>query len=462
MSGIQEEIVDENSHEENWLQILKFVNRLVVNATGKELSEPQALVLKCAWYRREYKDIRSPKYSELYLRNSVGPELWGLLSTIFNKKMVKRDIRPFLEQVDLNISYKLTKNLAILGGELPDMNNFYGRKKDVTKLEQEVICQRFVILIGDTGIGKSTLAARLLLNISQNSVRYFNTLVWKSIVHPISVEDLITDFFEILSLESNPKFNSYQRASYLINQLRKKKTLIVLDGFECIIQDVKYQEEYIRFFRRLIEEGNGASFLITSRVAFKQLEDLSNKRLVKHIQAFGLNVEESIKFLENKGVKNFELAEELIDSYRGNPTALEELAEEITRYFGGDLQKYFKYKTTMVGERLLTTLHNFFGRSGEISPLQRSMMIFLAEELSSENSIENSIKSIKITTILDYFKTEKFSNRDIFSALKGLEGKLLIEPIENEAYEICYSLQPGIKKYILNDPLGFVRKSSES
>lgn len=464
----KEDMVGSVKHEEDleWIQALELVDKLVVRVTGKNLSEAQRIVLRCAWEQKEYKAISNARYSEKYLQHTIAPALWELLSSIFARRIVKRDVRSYLAKSNLANHKHLFQHLKILGGHLPDTNNFYGRKEDLVKLENEVLQQRLTILVGDTGIGKSLLAAKMLEAISREPAKKFDILLWKPIVYNISVEELVKDLLEILNLEINSALNLYQKISYLINQLRKEKCLIVLDGFETILSDSKNRQEYIKFFRRLLEEGYGTSFLLTTRVSFKELQTFSSRCLIKHIKICGLDNNSAIDILKDKGVKSPEQAKELVQAYRGNPSSIEELGEKISHYFGGNIQKYLKYKTTIIGERLQIMLHQFFGQPGLLNSLQRSIMIYLARELSAKgkNLPSELDPSIQITTILDFFKEQTnftVSNQDLFSALKDLEGKLLIETVEDDSYEICYKLQPGVKKYILNDPLGLVQNNSD-
>ena len=441
-----------------WLEALEQLEKLVYRSTSKNLSEAQKIVLRCAWDKKQYKEMASSTYSDKYLQHTVAPGLWDLLSSIFGTRIVKKDVRTYLEKANSPNYEHLFQYLKVLGGKLPDTSDFYGREKDLAKLENEVLQQEIVVLVGDAGIGKSLLATKMLDQTSKSPARKFELLLWKSIVQHISIQDLVEDLLNILNLEIDPEVNFYKKTSFLINQLRKQRCLIVLDGFEIILQsEFQHRQEYVKFFRRVLEEGIGACFLLTSRVSFQELQSFASRRSVKHLQLFGLNTNEATKILKHKGVKNLEQVKELVENYRGNPSHIEELARTITHYFGGDLQQYLRYKTTIVGERLTIMLHNIFGQPKLLTNLQRSIMIYLAQELS------DGADKIGVTTIIDFLKSQfydKISNKEIFSALKDLEIRLLIEPVEGNNYEICYKLQPGIKKYILSDPLGFVNNNN--
>lgn len=448
--------ITKKEKEKEWLDALELINKLVYHVKGEGLSEAQILVLRCAWDGKKYREISSQKHHYIYLQNAVAPKLWQLLSSIFSRQILKKDIRTFFANASIANHQNMFEPLKVVGGDLPNTKKFYGRKEELLKLKNEILHQKLTILIGETGIGKSLLAAKLIEDISQQPTSKFDIVVWKPIVYSISAEELVNSLLEILKLKTDFE-NFYYKLDYLINQLRKQRCLIVLDGFENILSQPENKAEYIKMFRRLIEEGYETSFLLTSRVSFQELPIFSNIKLVKHIQITGLDNTAAIKILEDKGVKKTteEEAKILIEKYQGNPASIEELGEKIKHYFSGSIQQYLNYQSTMIGERLQVMLHEHFGKPDSLNSLQRSIMIYIAENLPADSPI-------KITSILDFFQEklgDKVSNRELFSALKELEIKLLIQHCEDDNYEICYTLQPGVKKYIIDDPLGLVRNN---
>ena len=61
------------------------------------------------------------------------------------------------------------------------MSSFYGRVQELSRLKELAIKQRCILLVGAAGIGKSTLAAKLLEELSLESQPRFDCLIWKSV-----------------------------------------------------------------------------------------------------------------------------------------------------------------------------------------------------------------------------------------------------------------------------------------
>ena len=106
-------------------------------------------------------------------------------------------------------------------------------------------------------------------------------------------------------------------------------------------------------------------------------------------------------------------------------------------------------------------LNQLFGQAGLLSELQRQIMIYLAEEISK------SIATVGFTKLVSDLSNNdhkgSLSTSELIEALEELEERSLIERGENSVNkEASFTLRPVVKKYIMTDPLGLVRKSANT
>jgi hypothetical protein len=438
--------------EEKLTKAIKLVDELTLSLKGRHLSEPEIDVIRGGWYGQSYGEMaRKSSYAEKYLQHTVAPDLWDLLSEIVGNggRVWKKNLREFLETL---VQQGTRKILVRLLGEPPVVPYFYGREAELGVLKAEIVQKRLVHVFGEPGIGKSALITKLLgTEISQG----FDLLFWKSVAHSPSVEDLVVSLHKMLNPQDNCPSPDNTKISSLIAQLRSRTCLLILDGLAA---DYKQRREYIRFFVSLLEELDGIRLIITSRESFTELNALCNSRPVSSIQIEGLDVRAAINIFREKGLKVEEESTqivELIRYYRGNPLELESLANRINYLFCGDINKFWEYKTTFISDYLQNVLNEIFAQPDLLSSFQREILIYIANKLSEKTD------SIKVFELLNYFVKELgASASNLITALEDLERRQLIKVLKSKS-EVSYTLAPGVKKYVLIDPLKLVNQEHE-
>src|SRR5205823_4137380 len=128
----------------------------------------------------------------------------------------------------------------------------------------------------------------------------------------------------------------------LIEHLREKRCLVVLDNVESILQAGQYAglyrkgyDEYGKLFQMVGEAEHQSCLLLTSREKPREIAILEGEALVvRSYPLKGLRPVEGRKILEDKGLHG---AEEnldiLINHYAGNPLALKLVAQSIQEVF---------------------------------------------------------------------------------------------------------------------------------
>ena len=94
---------------------LEFAEQLIYAKTGKSLTGIQKAVLQQSLQRQRktYNQIAQEfQYSESYIKQTVAPQLWKLLSEVLGEKVNKNNVRTVLERRKANQSSISSQNLV--------------------------------------------------------------------------------------------------------------------------------------------------------------------------------------------------------------------------------------------------------------------------------------------------------------------------------------------------------------
>lgn len=175
---------------------LQVANSVVFAKVGRRLNEVEAAILLGTLQEQTYEQIAEASGDSLsYIKRNVGPKLWSLLEQAFEEPVSKTNFRGALEHQwrQSLIGATQTQALAVAPSTTPsttqleltdwgsaiDTATFCRRSEELRCLEQWAIEEqcRLVLLLGIGGIGKSTLAAKLVQQIQTE----FEVVVWRSL-----------------------------------------------------------------------------------------------------------------------------------------------------------------------------------------------------------------------------------------------------------------------------------------
>src|SRR5438132_6500689 len=213
-------------------------------------------------------------------------------------------------------------------GEAPDVLGFVGRTEELVTVRDWVLQQRCRLLVarGGGGIGKTTLVARLAQDVAPT----FERVYWRSLRDAPPTSEWLGGAIGFLSDQRAvlPEGEA-ARLTALLQLLRERRSLLVLDNFETLLEpgqrEGRYRDGYTGYARLLqaIGEANHQSCLVvTSREAPPDLAVLGGGA-VRTLELGGLGVPDGRALLADKQLSgNADNWTALITRFGGNGLAL--------------------------------------------------------------------------------------------------------------------------------------------
>lgn len=226
--------------------------------------------------------LLSGDFTTVYFFISNLEPLAGLpWTTVINTKKGLEEDPDFI--LKLNYPYAIYKDNSdsSVYHQLPfpdfDETGFIGRDEDIEAVKKLLMgAQQVVTIVGDGGIGKSSLALKIAYDLVDMEFNCpFDMILWttakSSILTPKGIEEIagaITSFTGIIKDITNsmgaPINNLQENMNEIIEYLNTYKILLIIDNLETILNDA------IRQFIREISQK--CKILITSRIGLGELE----------------------------------------------------------------------------------------------------------------------------------------------------------------------------------------------
>ncbi|MEE3719401.1 NB-ARC domain-containing protein [Tumidithrix elongata RA019] len=322
-----------------------------------------------------------------------------------------------------------------------DTSSFCGRNEELICLKQWVLEEqcRLVLLLGIGGIGKSTLAAKLVQQIQAE----FDVVVWRSLQNAPPFEEWLDNVLPILLRAQGEDIalpsSLDGKLLKLMEGLRSYRCLLVLDNAETILnagQIRQYRtgyEKYGQLFRGIGTATHQSCLLLTSREKPLEIVHLEGEALsVRSLPLKGLNSEAGRELFRYKGTfAGTELEwERLIFHYGGNPLALKLVAAAVQDLFNGRIAEILNY--VQQGASVFDDIRDLLQRQCDrLSEIEREMLFWLAINREPIFLSELS-EDVVIAT----------SKRRLPDAIRSLRQRSLIEK-EGEQF----FLQPVVLEY---------------
>jgi hypothetical protein len=319
----------------------------------------------------------------------------------------------------------------------PDISVFYGRNDEIALLKQWTLTERCrsIVLYGLGGIGKTSLAAKLALEIKDE----FECLIWRSLRNQPPVQSFLMDILEFLNClpkDQCPQTTS-DKISKLISYFQQHRCLLVLDDVQAVLSSGElsghYQpgfEGYGELRRRLEEETHQSCVVLTSWENLRTVSRVSSSTSARSYRVEGLG-EAAKAILANEQLLDEDLWDELISAYRGSPLALRVMAVSIQELFGGSVAEFLSQNTFFLGD-LEYSLHQQFEK---LSSIEKEVITCLA---FTEHAL-------KVSEILEGI-TSQIPTSELLKILTSLERRSLLEKTRSDNVT-AFTLQPTVAKY---------------
>ncbi|MBD0387108.1 MAG: hypothetical protein ICV54_11445, partial [Nostoc sp. C3-bin3] len=329
----------------------------------------------------------------------------------------------------------------------PGICVFSGRVAELSQLRQWLIkdnCQ-MVAILGMGGIGKTALSVKLAKEVQED----FEYLIWRSLRNAPPVLVMLANLIRFLSDERETELPATvdDRVTLLINYLRERRCLLVLDNAETILQEGdragEYRheyEDYGQLLQRIGEEPHQSCLVLTSREKPKEFAPLEGEASpVRTLSLVGLGETEGQEILQDKGLFGSQQEwSKLIEKYSGNPLALKLVSEPIRELFGGNIAAFIAEGEIIFGDTR-KLLDQQFERLSEI---EKEIIYWLAikrELVSLEELLDDIVCPLQ--------------KREVMEALESLRRRSLIEkakPTLIEQRTALFTLQSVVMEYMID------------
>lgn len=400
-----------------------------------DLEPCEEAILEYSLTGKSYKQMKIPNYESSTIMIIKGPKLFTRLSKItginLNKKNCSLVFTKLLQQNNEPVTEGNTNHISHINLlEAPDISDFYGRKKEISYLQESIVNKRcrVVGVLGINGIGKSAMVRELVENIHNT----FDYVIWKSLEYSPSLAEILTDiecYFSNINLETNIN----RRITNLINLLNQHHCLLIFDQWEGVMGNSEVSENYELLLTKIGVLAHNSCLVFTSVQRPRVMNLFVNRQQIQQFSLSGLEDQDAKMLLTELGL-TYPGIEKLIEIYRGHPLALILASETIKNLHNGQIYQFLE-GTIFMPEIIIGLLDKLF--SSYLSNLEIKIMQKLAPTKEPQS----------ISQIYQYFPFK--SQSEMSQAIEHLWQLRMIEKEDILQDKVLWILNPLIKKYII-------------
>ena len=321
---------------------MAWIDRLISQETGKHLNDLQILTIEQVLLGRKYIEIAEDYHcTEGYVKD-VAADLWQLLSQLLGERVTKANLKSVVK-----------RHLGVSGAPQRLDYQFIGREGAIARLDELVAQgQRAIVIQGEGGIGKTTLAQQYLKTCGCELV--LELLMAKEATQITPAEIVVEEWLrQDLATEPGREFGiSLIR---LKRQLSSRKIGVLIDNLEpALDRDGKITlagKGYLELLRVLTDRQLPGVTLMTSRDRLCEVElNLTHYRLSGltlatwqtyfNYRQITTQVEVIHHFNYRQTTTEIEVIQPFHQTYGGNAKAMEIIAGTICADFDCDIIAY--------------------------------------------------------------------------------------------------------------------------
>jgi hypothetical protein len=443
-------------------EVVKFVDNIVFDKTGKHLDDVQTAVVQGTWERQTYDDIAQECNVTKNYVGDVGAELWQILSKELGEDIKKTNFRSRFERINIessqnicivtnhNFSSQIFNNNPNKQNQesstthksksshydlilSPKIINFYNRETELQTLSNWILNQHshLISVLGLSGIGKTTIVKRFVdLNLQQ-----FEVIIWRSLKFPKSLDLLIDDLLNVCQQEAKATIDD--KLKQLFNIFKNKKCLIILDDLENIFVNCQFAgqykpeyQDYKTFLQMTTEIEHQSCLILISQEKCQEMISLDSELYPIHsLELSGLD-NAATEILKNQGLNNEETWLNLIKLYENHPKYLQYISILIKDVFQSEVAEFIKENSLILTEDFKSLFDLIWMRLSEV---EKEILLKISQN-------EQPISRDEIKQVLS------LSSMDIINGLQSLTRRFLVNKLEND--QKLYTLSPIFKEYL--------------
>lgn len=441
--------------------ILQWVDQLMLDKTGKNLTSLQSAILRGSWEGKKYPQIAEDFHcSESHVKKEA-TKLWDKLREKLGDDLNKFNFRSKVEkrnrvsqaspsshcsqvntinQVDtVNIDSPLVQSIRtpkirspsspdspiIDLSDAPELTDFYNRTTELSTLKQWILEDRtrLITIYGLSEMGKSTLTLKLIEDIQTE----FDAIIWRSLSQIPTLSTLQTELKEFLApSQANP-------SATLIDIFRHTRCLVILDDVQNIFASGQLAGEYLtdykdygKFFKQIARTQHYSCVILLSWEKPREIATLEGThKLTRSLHLKGLDSEAEAIFREQE-LKDEENWPELINLYQGHPVWLTIIAATIRELFEGQVAQFLQNKEELYLGDLAPILEAQLERLSEV---EQRVIAWLARQ---EEGVDLSAK----------LTDREFSQSELWEGMQSLGRRGLVEKrlVEERSHFVLHPL----------------------